>query len=213
MILVNIPSHTPSLKIGRREHKLLFMKRRERSQSFDVGPVKDRPPTRESELERRILHRLCLRLKSCRDEPPRSISQWISRAEFPLTPANATRRLDKTFRICEEDPWVKSPLRCHESLSQQCRRWHPLQLKCGPHGMCTSPHCQSGSETIFAVMERDRSHKPESPGAAGRTEWIFLRLGVWLVPIFREEFHLDLSVQPAEAHCQSQHERGSSNSQ
>src|ERR1700682_846985 len=104
--------------------------------------VKDRPPTKESELERRTLHRLCLRLKSCPDALRRSILQWTSRAQFRPTPANATRRLDKTFRKCEADPMVKSPLQYHESLSQQCRRWHPLQLRYGPHGMYTSPHCQ-----------------------------------------------------------------------
>src|SRR5712671_5934889 len=94
------------------------MKGRE-SQAFDAASVKDLPPTKESELERRTLRRLCLRLKCCPDELRRSILQWISPVQFPPGPANATRRLDKTFRRCEEGPPVKSPLQCHESLSQR----------------------------------------------------------------------------------------------
>src|ERR1019366_4138777 len=132
------------------------MKPHEQSQSFPAARVNGRPRTRESELERRTLHQPCWRLKSCPDELQRSISQWISRAQFRPTPWNATRRPDKTFRKCEVGPTTKSPSRYHVSLSQQRRRWHPVRLKCGLRAAYTSQHCQSKSETISAMMERFR---------------------------------------------------------
>src|SRR5712692_6711474 len=126
------------------------------SRSFHAAPVNGRPRTKESELEIRTLHQRCWRLKSCPDELRRSILQWTSRAQFHPIPWTATRRRDKTSQKCEVDPTTKSLSRYHESLSQQRRRWYPVQSKRGLRAAYTSPHCRSKSETISAVMERFR---------------------------------------------------------
>jgi hypothetical protein len=67
------------------------MEGRERSQSFEAASVKYCPPTKESELETRTLHQSCWLQKSCPCELRQSIVQWTSRAQFRLTPWNATR--------------------------------------------------------------------------------------------------------------------------